>query len=124
MKNGGARIWYFPDGYLPEKSDDGKLEPHEALMLLNVSKQPAQVRLTIYFEDKPPMDNISIEVPAERIKTIRVDHPNEIGGTEIRPLTQYSLRVVSDIPIVAQFGRLDTTQPNLAYYSAPAIWEE
>lgn len=40
---GGARVWYFPDGYLPEKVGDGPLEGHEALMLLNTSEIPAEV---------------------------------------------------------------------------------
>ena len=31
-------------------------------------------------------------------------------------LTQYALRVVSDHKVIAQFGRLDASQPNLAYY--------
>ena len=33
------------------------------------------------------------------------------------PLTQYALRVRSDVNLVVQFGRLDTTQTNLAYYA-------
>ena len=34
----------------------------------------------------------------------------------IPPLTQYGMRLRSDVPVVAQFARLDATQPNLAYY--------
>ena len=26
MAQGGARTWYFPDGYLPEKIDNGSME--------------------------------------------------------------------------------------------------
>jgi hypothetical protein len=120
---GGARVWYFPDGYLPEKTTNGKMEAHEALMLLNVSEREAEVMLDFYFEDKPPVTNIRVGVGAERVKTLRLDHPEDIGGLAIAPLTQYSIRVRSEVPIVAQFGRLDTTQGNLAYYCAPGIWE-
>jgi len=116
MSKGGARTWYFPDGYLPEKSPQGKMEAHEALMLLNVGGVDAAVTLDIYFSDKAPIKGIRLEVPAERIISLRLDKPEDIGGASIPALTQYALRVSSDQNIVAQFGRLDTTQVNMAYY--------
>jgi hypothetical protein len=116
MAEGGAKVWYFPDGYLPEKTGYGNMEAHEALMLLNTSTQQAQVKLDFYFEDKAPVKDIEVLVDAERIRTLRLDLPEHIGGLDIPPLTQYSIRVRSDVPIVAQFGRLDTTQTNMAYY--------
>ena len=116
MRSAGAREWLFADGYLPEKTGQGEMEPHEALMLLNTGDTPAAVRLDVFFSDRPPIKDIPITVNAERVHTVRLDHPDELGGTEIPPLTQYALRVRSDVPIVAQFGRLDTTQPNMAYY--------
>jgi len=120
---GGAKVWYFPDGYLPEKIGDGPLEGHEALMLLNTGEKPAEVLLDFYFEDRDPVKNIPVSVQAERILGLRLDNPQDIGGLEIPPMTQYSIRVRSDVPIVAQFGRLDTTQTNMAYYSPPGFFE-
>ncbi len=120
---GGACVWYFPDGYLPEKKGPGPMEAHEALMLLNTSSTPVDVLLDFYFENKPPVKEIPFHVPAERIRCLRLDHPQDIGGLEIPPLTQYSIRVRSTAPIVAQFGRLDTTQTNMAYYNAPGFFE-
>ncbi|MHB1459264.1 MAG: sensory rhodopsin transducer [Armatimonadota bacterium] len=116
MAKGGARIWYFPDGYLPEKTNNGAMEAHEALMLLNCGNSPAQVKLDFYFEDKDPVRDVAVTVDAERVRTLRLDHPEDIGGSVIPPLTQYSIRVRSDVDIVVQFGRLDTTQNNMAYY--------
>lgn len=116
MGKNGAKLWYFADGYLPEKVGPGPMEAHEALMLLNTTDRPADVRIDIYFEDKDPVKDIAIQVGAERVHAIRLDHPKEIGGAIIPPLTQYSIRVRSDVEIVAQFGRLDTTQTNMAYY--------
>jgi hypothetical protein len=123
VPRGGARVWYFPDGYLPEKRGPGSLEAHEALMLLNTGRTAADVLLDFYFEDRDPVLGIALTVPAERIRCLRLDHPHEIGGLEIPPLTQYSIRVRSTENIVAQFGRLDTTQPNLAYYSSDGFSE-
>ena len=122
--SGGAKVWYFPDGYLPEKTAGAGLEAHEALMLLNVNAQPCAVKLDFYFSDRPPVKDIPIAVPAERVVALRLDHPQEIGGVVIPPLTQYSIRVRADRPIVAQFGRLDTTQPSLAYYTGAGFWED
>lgn len=124
MKNGGAKIWYFADGYLPEKQGEGGLEPHEALMLLNVGEQEANVTLDFYFEDREPAADIPVIVPARRIIALRLDHPEDLGGLAISPLTQYAIRVISDVNIVAQFGRLDTTQTNMAYYSPTGYYED
>jgi len=124
MQRHGARTWYFPDGYLPEKGGPGPLEAHEALMLLNVTPTPADVRLDFYFADKEPVKDIPVQVPAERIKALRLDHPEDIGRLELPCLTQYSLRVRSNVPIVVQFGRADTTQNNLAYYGCIGYFED
>ena len=120
---GGARVWYFPDGYLPEKSMEGKMDAHEALMLMNTANEKALIELDFYFSERVPMKNIPIEVNPESVISLRLDHPAEIGGVVIEPLTQYAIRVRSQIPIVAQFGRLDTTQPNMAYYGTMGYCE-
>ena len=124
MGESGAKVWYFPDGYLPKKVGGGEMEAHEALMLLNPNPTPAHIKLDIYFEDRDPVKDIAITVGAERVKTLRLDHPEDIGGLRIAALTQYSIRVRSDVPIVAQFGRVDTTQVNLAYYGCMGYWAD
>ncbi len=123
MERGGAKTWYFPDGYLPEKLEKGSMEAHEALMLLNTGGTQANIKIDIYFENKPPVKGIEAAVDPERIKTLRLDKPADIGGVDIPPLTQYSLRVRSNVNIIAQFGRLDTTQNNMAYYGAAGYYE-
>ena len=124
MAKGGKRIWYFPDGYLPEKSANGAMEAHEALVLMNVHLVSVAVRLDIYYSHKAPDKDIPVTVGAERVIAIRLDHPQEIGSVAIPPLTQYALRVRADKPIVAQFGRLDTTQVNMAYYGSVGYAED
>lgn len=120
---GGAKVWYFPDGYLPKKVNSGAMDAHEALMLFSTNETIANVYLDFYFEDKPPVKNVEIKVLPERVICIRLDHPDEIGGVVIPPLYQYALRVRSDVNIIAQIGRLDTTQPNMAYYSSMGFFE-
>jgi hypothetical protein len=124
MGNGGAKVWYFPDGYLPEQVADSRLEPHEALMILNTKDRPAHLKLDFYFENRGPVKDIPVTVDAERSVCLRMDMPEHIGGVEIPSLSQYGLRVRSDLPVVCQFGRLDATQPNLAYYVNIGYYED
>lgn len=92
------------------------MESHEALILFNVGAKSANVLLDFYFEDKPPVKEIPLVVEAERVISLRLDNHRDIGGIKLPRLTQYALRVRSDVKIVVQFGRLDATQPNLSYY--------
>jgi hypothetical protein len=116
MGRSGGKVWYFADGYLPEKRAIGGMEAHEALMLFNTNSVPANVTIDIYFSDADPFKGICVEVAPERVRTLRMDHPGDTGGMAIPPLTQYAIRVTSDVDIVVQFGRLDTTQENMSYY--------
>jgi hypothetical protein len=113
----GARKWFFPDGYLPELNAEGPMKSHEALMILNTGPKTAHLSLDIYFEDRDPAQGIEFEVGAERVYCIHMDQPEQLNGVKIPPLTQYALRIVSDRKVIVQFGRLDATQSNLAYYT-------
>jgi len=113
----GSKTWYVADGWIPSKQEtiDSELEGHEALMILNCQNVNAEILLDIFFEDKEPIKDVKLEVSAKRIKCFRMDHPEEIGGVKIERLTQYALRIKSSIKVIVQFGRMDVTQPNLAY---------
>jgi hypothetical protein len=115
MSANGRKCWVFADGDLPPA---GEKEPfgHEALMVTNLNKQRANLRLEVLFEDREPVRDISLSVEAERVRCIRLDKP--LGDKKLQiPFGQYALVVRSDIPVVAVFGRLDVRQSNLAYYS-------
>jgi hypothetical protein len=111
----GARKWFFPDGYLPESNAEGDLKSHDALMLLNTGPEPARVQIDVHFEDRAPAKGLVSEVGAERVCCLHMNQPSELNGLRIPPLTRYALRVVSDHKVIAQFGRLDASQANLAY---------
>ncbi len=116
MKN-GKKSWYIADGWIPveKATDDSGYVGHEALILLNCNDEDAKVFIDVYFEDKDPVENIPVTIPAKRVRCLRMDKPEEIGGVVLGGLYQYSLRIRSEIPIVAQFGRMDVTQPNCSY---------
>lgn len=85
-------------------------------MLFNPNAQPAEVRITIYFDNREPERDLRVPVAAERVRCVRLDQPVGERGFRV-PHGQYALLVESDQPIIAQIGRPDVTQPNLAYYT-------
>ncbi|MBQ9787337.1 MAG: hypothetical protein IJW33_04120 [Lentisphaeria bacterium] len=113
---GGKKVWYFADGYLPEKVNNGAMEAHEALMFFNTHGVDSTVVIDVYFSDREPLKGILVNAPAERVVALRLDNPADLNGAVIPPLTQYAMRITSEYPIVCQFGRLDTTQNAMAYY--------
>ncbi len=111
----GKKVWVFPDTELPSPGDF-PLKGHESIIVLNQNRAPARLVLTLYFTDRDPVRLAPLEVGAERVRCIRLDREAEIGFPV--PLeTQYAVRLESDLPVVAQYGRLDSRQPNLAYYT-------
>ena len=113
----GKRIWLFPDGDLPPAGGpDSSMEGHEALMVLNTGAENADMEIAVYFPDREPVTGIKLSVPARRVQCFRLDKPLGGQGYQI-PFGQYALRLESSVPIVAQMGRADVRQPNLAYYT-------
>lgn len=117
MVREGRKNWYIIDGYLPFKEEvkNGNFEGHEAIMILNCHDIDAKVSMDIFFEDMDPVEGIEISVQARRVKCIRMDHPDDIGGILIDRQKQYSLRFRSNVEVIVQYGRMDIGQPNLAY---------
>ena len=115
MKN-GKKNWVFCDGDLPPKGDNPQFEGHEALMITNVGKKDAKIRIKILFEDKEPYDKITLSLNACRTVCLRLDRPIGLEKYQI-PYGQYAIHLISDVPVCACFGRLDVRQNNMAYYS-------
>jgi len=111
----GSKNWVFADGDLPPK-DTGAMEAHEALMIFNLRKKDAVAKVSFYFEDREPVRDIALQVPAERIRCYHLDQPLGEEGFKV-PFGQYALVVEADEPVFCVFGRLDTRQANMAYYS-------
>jgi hypothetical protein len=112
----GRNVWLFPDGELPEPDKNSPFQAHEALIILNTSGKDAKMKMSLYFTDKDPVEDIMLEVKAKRVKCIRLDKPEEIGGVKIPYHVQYALRLESDVKVAATFGRLDTSSEKMAFY--------
>jgi hypothetical protein len=111
MSPEGALVWYIPDTYLPTPTPgDGPYVGHEAVCILNVTHADANVHFDLYFEDRPPIEAIPLSVPGQRTRHIRLDKPEQLNGTKIPIGVPYAIRVRSDVPVIVQYSRLDTTQ--------------
>lgn len=118
----GKKQWYIVDGYRPSPQPDPNAvyEGHESIMILNTNAQDAHVLISVYFEDREPVENISFTVPAKRIKCFKSDDSTVFGDLKIGVGVQYSLSITSDIGIIVQYGRLDVQQTNMAYMALMA----
>ncbi len=112
-KSVGAKIWLIPDSYLPDRSN-GEMKSHESVCVLNLSRRKAKLKFTFYFEDREPIKGCLAECPAERTMHIRI---NKLKGRkgETVPLAKSMAYVVeSNVNIVVQHTRVDSSQPALA----------
>ncbi|WP_211748399.1 sensory rhodopsin transducer [Paenibacillus sp. Marseille-Q4541] len=114
----GNTVWVIPDGYIPPKSS-GVLESHESICVLNTGSQDAHLRIAVFFEDRDPLEKIEVIVSARRTYHIRTAGL-KVNGEFIPPGVPYALMVESDTPVIVQYSRLDTTQPELALMSVMA----
>ena len=121
MPNPGRNRWYVPDGYLPAESSHG-LESHEAACMLNVSEDDATVEFTFYFEDREPIAAPAIPLAARRTRHVRLDRVDEIG-VELPKGVPFAYAAISDVPIVLQHSRLDTTAGGYTLFTTIAYSE-
>ena len=118
----GAKVWVFPDGDPPpvQPGDpalrNSETHGHESLVILNMGNQEVQPVLTVFFADSEPWVLHLESIPARRVRCYRTDEP--VGKEQaVIPPGQYALRLECQSPVVAQIGRMDIRQPNLAYYT-------
>jgi len=101
----GKTDWLIPDMYWPEITTPGHYVSHEAIFVLNVNDKDANLTVTFYFEDREPIVKEGLKCGARRTNHIRMD---KLGAVEMG--VPYAALVHSDVPVVVQYSRLDTTQ--------------
>lgn len=116
MEQYGKKVWFFPDGDRPPLGDS-LLKGHESIVVLNPNQQDAMIDITLYYEDENPREGIKVMVGAQRVKCLQTHKPEDMNGEVIPVSHQYALKVKSTIPVIVQYGRLDSRQENLAYYT-------
>ena len=116
MANIGKKEWIIPDCELPQEGE-GVAKGHESVIIVNDSDVDAVIDVSIYFTDKDPYTNIKWEVGSKRVRCFRMNNLEHMCGFEVPFETQYAMKLTSNCNIVVQYGRLDNTQANLAFYT-------
>ncbi len=116
----GAKRWAIAEGYIPEGShgQEPQMTSHETACLLNVTNEPAHVRITIFYSDRDPVGPYEITVPPRRTSHVRF---NDLKNPEPIPTGKdFASMIESDVPIVVQHTRLDSRQAENALLSTIA----
>ncbi len=101
----GRTEWMIPDMYWPEITSPGHYVSHEAICVLNTGDRDASLEIVFYFEDREPVVRSGLVCGARRTNHIRMD---KLGA--VPKGVPYAALVRSDVPVVVQYSRLDTTQ--------------
>ncbi|AZT90905.1 hypothetical protein ELD05_09760 [Caldicellulosiruptor changbaiensis] len=116
MKALGKKVWVIPDGYIPSEGSMS-IPGHECLCIVNTGDVDAKVKLTVFFEDRDPIESDYFVVKAKRTIHAWLNKSELIGNLVIPKEVPYSLVVESDQNIVVQMSRLDTRLGNMALLS-------
>ncbi len=108
----GARRWMIPDGFWNSRSN-GRFPSHESVCVLNAARTPARIDLVLFFEDRDKQDGFHVDVPAERCLHIRLDRLLDDRGRPVPTDIPYAIVLESDIPVVVQYSRMDTSQSEM-----------
>lgn len=119
---GGKQHWFVPDAFLPADSSHG-VGSHECACLLNAGEREANVQFTFYFEDRDPIGPVRLRLGAGRARHLRLDDPDSIGGVELPRGVPYAYAVESDMPVVLQHSRLDTSAGAYTLFTTMAYGE-
>jgi len=109
----GHKVWAISDGYIQPQSI-GVAESHDGLCVLNSGDIDAQLDITIYFADREPMENVVATCGARRTNHIRLDRLSDNKGENVPVGVAYSLKVESNVPVLIQHTRVDTSQNAMA----------
>ena len=121
MDSIGRTVWAIAEGYIPGASvgPAPQMTSHETACILNAGERDAQVEITLYFADRPPVGPYRVTVAAQRTRHVRF---NDLTDPEPVPRdTDYASVIRSDVPIVVQHTRLDSRQAENALMTTIAF---
>lgn len=115
------RHWAFSAGFIPAGASG--VEPdftsRDEICLLNPGEMDACAELTVLHADSEPAGPYRIEVPARRVKHVRIG--DLIDPVPVPLGVPYGFTLESDQPVVVQMRHLDSRQEALAVAMTGAI---
>ncbi len=109
----GKKSWLIPDCFLHSVSLNEQVS-HEAVCVLNTTDKDAEIKLTLFFEDRDKIDDFYAECKAGRTHHVRLDKIVSKSGKTIERDVPYAILVESNVNIVVQYSRLDTSAVEMA----------
>ncbi len=113
MKAYGKKTWLIPDTYLNSVSKNDQIS-HEAICVINTSNIDAEIKLTLFFEDREVDESFKSQCGARKTHHIRMDKIRNSEGLGIPHDVPYAVLIESNTPIVVQYSRLDTSRSEMA----------
>ena len=111
--NHGKNTWLVADCYWPEITTPGHYVSHEAICVLNTTDVDAELKITLYFEDREPMCGFTAACAARRTHHVRMDKLVAADGSTVPIDVPYAILLKSSVPVVAQYSRLDSAQAEM-----------
>ena len=108
----GKTTWLIGDGFWDSHST-GLFNSHESVCVLNTSDKDAEITMTLYFEDRDEMGGFKAQCGAKRTHHIRMDKLKATDGRSVPQDVPYAMLVESSVPVVVQYSRLMSSQPEL-----------
>ena len=119
MKDFGKKQWLIADGYMSD-TESGEYVSHEAVCVLNLTDESAEIKITVYFEDREPLKGFVAECQSERTNHIRLDKIENKDGVKIPLGVPYALLIESNVAVVCQHSRMDVTQAEMTLMTTMA----
>lgn len=116
----GKKVWIFPDAELPPEGAN-LIPGHESIIVTNTCAEDAEIRVTLFFESKPPAEDITFKVEARRVRCLRSNDSEVFGENTATVGEQYAIMLESNVPVVAQYGRAEPRAVN--FYTTPGYCE-
>lgn len=113
-KTYGKKTWLIPDCFLNSVSKNESIS-HEAICVINTSGVDAEIRLTLFYEDRDKIEGEFVsQCRSGRTHHIRLDKIVSKSGKMIEKDIPYAILVESNTEIVVQYSRLDTSAVEMA----------
>jgi len=116
----GKKVWIFPDAELPPVGVN-LIPGHESIIITNTGDEDAHIKITLFYTDKEPIDDIHVTVGARRVRCLRTNEEKDFGAYTAKFEEQYAIMLESDVPVVAQYGRAEPRA--VAFYTTPGYCE-
>ena len=116
-KNLGKPVWIFTDGNRPAEGSYRE-KGHESIIVLNMNNVPAEIDMTLYFPDKPPIKNKKLIIGAETRAVFPHRYFIRYGWICCSYWREvFDIIESSNVNVVAQYGILDPIDQPLHFYT-------